>query len=70
VLYRHSKDGIARTSQPDMARRAALSERHVRRVLRRLADAGLLVLVHRGSLRSGPSRYRVLPLAPPVASGT
>jgi AraC-like DNA-binding protein len=62
VLYRDTKDGIAQTSQADIARRAGLSERHVRRVVSRLVRVGLLVLVHRGGLRHGPSKYRVMAL--------
>lgn len=62
VLYRDSKDDIALTSQADIARRAGLSERHVRRVVAQLVRAGLLVVVHRGNLRSGPSKYRVTAL--------
>lgn len=63
VLYRDSRDGIARTSQADIARRAALAERSVRRVLGRLARRGLLRIVYRGGLNRGTSRYRVLAVA-------
>ncbi|MGE5610355.1 MAG: transcriptional regulator [Bacillota bacterium] len=64
VLYRDTKpNGIARTAQTDIARRSGLSERHVRRVIGRLIKRKLLALVHRGGIHSGPSTYRVIPLA-------
>ena len=64
VLFRDTKrDGIARTGQEDIARRASISERTVRRAIRRLEKRGLLVVVRRGGLSSGPSAYRVRPLA-------
>ena len=62
VLYRDSRDGIARTSQVDIARRAGVTDRTVRNVMGKLVTKGLLVTVFRGSLNAGPSRYRVLPL--------
>lgn len=71
VLYRDTKpDGTARTSQADMARRAGVSERTVRRVIRRLERAGFLVVVYRGGLNRGMSAYRVLPLRPAAAPDT
>ncbi len=62
VLYRDTKDGTARTSQADIARRAGLSVRGVRDAIRRLESLGLLKTVYRGGLNRGPSRYRVIPL--------
>ena len=60
VLWRDTKpDGLARTSGADMARRTGLHVSTVKRAVRRLRRAGLLVVVRRGSLRSGPSVYRV-----------
>ena len=59
VLYRDSRDGIARTSQADIARRAGMSDRTVRRSLTKLEAAGLLKAVHRGGLNRGSSSYRV-----------
>ena len=64
VLYRDSRDGIARTSQADIARRAGVTDRTVRNMIRRLERRGLLKTVFRGGLNSGPSRYRVIPLDP------
>lgn len=62
VLYRDSREGIARTSQADIARRAGVVDRTVRRVLGKLESKGLLKTVFRGSLNAGPSHYRVRPL--------
>ena len=65
VLWRDTKpDGLARTGQTDLARRAGVNVRTVKRTVASLHRRGLLVLVHRGSLRRGPSTYRVKPLAP------
>ena len=68
VLYRDSRDGIARTSQIDIARRAGVADRTVRRVLAKLESKGLLKTVFRGSLNAGPSRYRVRPLDKPSST--
>jgi hypothetical protein len=59
VLYRDTRDGTARTSYDDMARRAGLNRRNVGRAVRRLEGRGLVKVVHRGGLRRGVSRYRV-----------
>jgi hypothetical protein len=60
MLWRDTKpDGIAKTSQSDLARRAGATERTVRRAIRRLTALGLLRVVHAGGLRRGPSHYRV-----------
>jgi hypothetical protein len=59
VLYRDTREGTARTSYDDLARRAGLARRNVGRALRRLELLGLLQVVHRGGLGRGPSRYRV-----------
>jgi hypothetical protein len=59
VLYRDTRDGTARTSYDDIARRAGLNRRNVGRAIRRLEGRGLLKVVHRGGLRQGVSRYRV-----------
>jgi hypothetical protein len=59
VLYRDTRDGTARTSYDDLARRAGLNRRNVARAVRRLEQLGLLKVVYRGGLRRGPSRYRV-----------
>lgn len=63
VLYRDTRDGIAKTGQADIAKRTGLCDRTVRRAIKRLADRGLLVVVRRGGLRQGTSAYRVLPMS-------
>ncbi len=63
ILYRDSKQGTARTSQSDIARRGGLSDRAVKRSIKSLVRCGLLKVVHQGGFRKGVSRYRVVPLA-------
>ena len=62
VLYRDTKDGTARTAQSDIARRAGVNVRTVKRAIANLGRQELLRVVHRGSVRCGPSSYRVVPL--------
>lgn len=63
ILYRDTKaDGLVRTAQTDLARRAGVAVRTVRRAVGKLHDRGLLVVVNRGGLRRGVSTYRVRPL--------
>ena len=62
VLWRDTKpDGTARTSQADLARRIGADRSTVKRAVAALVKAGLLAVVYRGSLRRGPSAYRVQP---------
>jgi len=65
VLWRDTKDGTARTSQADIARRAGIGRRTVVRIVDRLQTRGLLRRVHRGGLNRGMNVYRVLPLERP-----
>lgn len=58
-LYRDTRNGTASTGQADIARRAGLSVRAVQKAIGRLCKRGLLVVVFRGGLNRGPSRYRV-----------
>ena len=58
-LYRDTRNGTACTSQCDIARRAGCSVRAVQLAIARMQKRGLLVLVYRGGLNRGPSRYRV-----------
>ena len=60
VLYRDTRDGTARTSYDDLARRSGLNRRNVGRALRRLEGRGLVKIVRRGGLGRGVSRYRIL----------
>jgi hypothetical protein len=65
ILWRDTKPGgLATTSQASLAARAGVSDRAVRKALRRLEGRGLVSVARRGSLRRGPSAYRVRPLAP------
>ena len=59
VLYRDTKEGTARTSYDDLARRTGLNRRNVGRAVRRLEGRGLVRVVRRGGLRQGASCYRV-----------
>ena len=63
ILFRDSKaaTGTARTGQTDIARRAGLSPRGVRKALDRLQAKSFVKLVRRGRLNAGPSVYRVHP---------
>ncbi len=64
VLFRDTKaDGTARTAQTDIARRADLDVRTVRRAVASLEAKGMLQMVRRGRLNAGPSVYRVHPTA-------
>lgn len=66
LLWRDTKpDGLARTAQADLARRAGIAVRTAGRAVSSLHKAGLLSIVRRGGLSSGPSTYRVHPLGPP-----
>lgn len=63
LLWRDTKpDGLARTSQADLARRAGISERTARRAVESLRRSGLLTVAYRGGLRRGVSTYRIRPL--------
>jgi len=64
ILWRDTRDGISRTSQTDIARRAGVTKRTVVRTIGRLELKGLLRIIRRGGINSGPSTYRVQPLQP------
>ncbi len=64
VLYRDTRNGTARTSAGDIARRAGLSRRAVVAALASLRRRGLLTLVYRGGLNRGASTYRVHSVPP------
>jgi hypothetical protein len=64
LLWRDTKpNGIATTSQVDLARRAGTSTRTVERVIAKLGKLGLVTMVRRGGVRQGASSYRIHPLA-------
>jgi hypothetical protein len=70
LLWRDTKpNGLVRTSQGDLARRAGCSPRTVRRALVALQRKGLVILVSQGGLRGGPSIYRVEPIELSTTSG-
>lgn len=63
ILFRDTKaaTGTARTGQADIAHRAGLKPRMVRYALASLEAKGMVHVVRRGRLNSGPSIYRVYP---------
>ena len=63
ILFRDTKaaTGTARTGQADIARRAGINARNVRRVLVALEAKGMIRIIRRGRLNGGPSCYRVHP---------
>ncbi len=64
VLYRDTKAGTARTSQADLARRAGVSDRTIRRAIAGLQKKGLLRVAYRGGIGRGASAYCVRPVPP------
>ena len=66
VLWRDTKNGTARTSAADIARRIGASRKAVTNALPVLRKRGLLRLVHQGGLTGGVSVYHVEPLAKPT----
>lgn len=63
ILFRDAKaaTGTARTGQADIARRAGIDARSVRRALESLLAKGMVRVVQRGRLNTGPSTYIVHP---------
>ena len=59
VLYRDTRNGIAQTSQADIARRAGVKDRTVRRAIGQLMELGLVTLIYQGGPNRGPSKYQV-----------
>ena len=62
VLWRDTKNGTARTSMSDIARRLDVTRRAVINAVAKLEKLGLLIVVHRGGMRRGMNAYRVQPL--------
>jgi IclR helix-turn-helix domain len=60
VLYRDTRDGTARTSVADLARRTGCNRVTVFRALHKLKRRGLVKAVYHGGIGRGVSRYRVL----------
>ncbi len=65
VLYRDTRDGIACTSEDNIAGRIGCTKRAVTKAVGRLRRRGLLVQLFKGGIDRGPSRYRVLPIPQP-----
>jgi hypothetical protein len=62
ILYRDTKrDGTARASLADLARRAGIDRQTARRAVGRLASRKMLQVIRPGGLNRGPSVYHVFP---------
>lgn len=59
VLYRDSRDGVARVSQSHIAERAGVHVSTIKRAIGRLKARELVAVVHQGGLNRGVSSYRV-----------
>lgn len=61
-LYRDTKrDGTARASLDDLARRGGMDRQTASRAVGRLERRKMLQVIQRGGLNRGPSSYRVFP---------
>ena len=58
-LYRDVRNGVAETSVSYIAKRAGLSERIIKKSLKRLKDKGFVEVLRRGAPGIGSSRYRI-----------
>ena len=59
ILYRDTKpNGQARTGQGDIAQRAGVSVRTVRRAIQQLVSCGLVSIIRQGRIGIGPTVYR------------
>ena len=65
VLWRDTKNGTARTSMTDVARRIGTTRRAVVDAVAKLGKRGLLIVVYRGGMRRGMNVYRVQPMTKP-----
>lgn len=65
VLWRDTKNGTARTSMQDVARRIGASKRAVVDAVASLENRGFLTVIYRGGMRRGMNVYRVNSLAKP-----
>lgn len=64
VLWRDSRDGVARVSMESIAARVGCTPRQVVRAVKQLENLGLVRVVARGGLARGPSTYQVTPVSP------
>jgi predicted transcriptional regulator len=60
ILFRDCRNGIARTSQSDIATRSGLRRPTVSATIAELEAFGLIQTLHRGGLNRGLSQYRIL----------
>ena len=68
ILYRDTKrDGSARASLDDLARRGGMNRQTASRAVGRLARRTMLQVIRGGGINRGPSAYRVFPY--PMDSG-
>jgi DNA-binding MarR family transcriptional regulator len=64
ILYGDTKrDGTARASLDDLARRGGMNRQTASRAVGRLACRKMLQIIRRGGLNRGPSVYRVFPFS-------
>jgi hypothetical protein len=62
TLYRDTKrDGTARASRDDLARRGGMDRQTASRAVGRLGSRKMLQVFRRGGINRGPSTYRVFP---------
>ena len=62
ILYRDTqRNGVARASLDDLARRGGMNRQTASRAVGRLARRKMLQVIRRGGLNTGPSAYRVFP---------
>jgi hypothetical protein len=62
ILYRDTqRNGVARASLDDLARRGGMNRQSASRAIGRLKRRSMLQVIWRGGLNSGPSSYRVFP---------
>lgn len=60
ILFRDAnKEGTVRTAQSDLARRAGVSIRTVHSAIKSLRSAGLVEVLRKGRLNTGPTLYRI-----------
>lgn len=58
-LYRDVRNGVAETSVSYISKRAGLSERIIKKSLKKLKDKGFIEVIRRGAPGIGSSRYRI-----------
>lgn len=58
-LFRDVRNGVAETSVCYISKRAGLSERIIKKSLKKLKDKGFVEVIRRGAPGIGSSRYRI-----------